>query len=73
MPLYAHYGMGYVWLIDPEARTLEAYALQDGMWVAIGRFTANEQVAIEPFEAVTIDLAGLWAWKSEPGENESCQ
>jgi Uma2 family endonuclease len=61
MPLYAHYGVGHVWLIDPEARTLEAYGLRDGAWVEIGHFSADEQVAVAPFDAVTIDLAGLWA------------
>jgi len=61
MPLYAHYGVAYAWLIDPEERTLEAYALQDGDWQAIGRFAGHDQAAIDPFAAVTIELAGLWA------------
>ena len=61
MPLYAHYGVQYAWLIDPKEHTLEAYALRDGAWVEFGRFTSGDQVAVEPFEAITIDLAGLWA------------
>lgn len=61
MPLYAHYGVAYAWLIDPEARTLEAFALQDGEWRNIGRHAGDDQAAIDPFAAVTIDLAGLWA------------
>lgn len=61
LPLYAHYGTSNAWLIDPMVRTLEAYALRDGVWVEIGRFAASDQVAVQPFEAVNIDLAGLWA------------
>lgn len=60
MPLYARYGVRYAWLIDPEKRTLEAHALLDGAWSVIGRFATGDQVAVQPFEAVTIDLAGLW-------------
>jgi len=26
MPLYASFGVGYVWLVDPRMRTLDAYA-----------------------------------------------
>jgi Uma2 family endonuclease len=61
MPLYAHYGVAHAWLIDPVVRTLEAYALRDGAWVGIGRFADDDQVSVAPFEAVTIELAGLWA------------
>jgi Uma2 family endonuclease len=28
MPLYAHYGVEYLWLVDPDLKTLEAYQLQ---------------------------------------------
>lgn len=30
MPVYAHYGVAYLWLVDPLAHTLEAFALRDG-------------------------------------------
>ncbi len=61
MPIYAHYGVKHAWLIDPRGRTLEVYALQDDTWVEIGRYGENNQVAAEPFSAVTFDLSGLWA------------
>jgi Uma2 family endonuclease len=60
MPLYASYAVAFVWLVDPQARTLEAYELLDGDWQKFGRFTDADQVAVPPFEAVMIDLDGLW-------------
>jgi Uma2 family endonuclease len=60
MPLYAHYVVPYAWLVDPMARTLEAYKLEAGVWHEIGRFGGAEQVVVPPFEAVTLDLEGLW-------------
>ncbi|MCB2262436.1 MAG: Uma2 family endonuclease [Candidatus Thiosymbion ectosymbiont of Robbea hypermnestra] len=60
MPLYAYYKVPYVWLIDPIKRTLEAYRLEAGAWTEVGRFADTDQVAIPPFEAVSLDLSALW-------------
>lgn len=60
MPIYARFGVAHVWLVDPLKRTLEAYALSAGNWVESGRFGGRDQVAVPPFEAVTIDLTDLW-------------
>ena len=60
LPLYAHYGVQYIWLVDPIARTLETYRLAAGVWVETGRFAGGDRVAAAPFEAVSIDLKDLW-------------
>jgi Uma2 family endonuclease len=60
MPVYARFGVAYAWLLDPRARTLEAYALDAGSWREIGRFAGSERVSVAPFEAVMIDLDDLW-------------
>ncbi len=60
MPVYARYGVAYLWLIDPLARTLEAFALEQGRWVVIGRYGDQDQVSIPPFAAITLSLADLW-------------
>ncbi len=60
MPLYARYGVWYAWLIDPVEQTLEVYQLEAGTWIEIGRFAGTDQVCVPPFEAVSIDLKGLW-------------
>jgi Uma2 family endonuclease len=60
MPLYARYGVSYAWLVDPTAHTLEAYRLEIGAWREIGRFKGADRVAVAPFDAVALDLEGLW-------------
>lgn len=30
MPIYAHFGVAYAWLLDPLAHTLDTYALNAG-------------------------------------------
>jgi Uma2 family endonuclease len=61
MPIYARFGVPHAWLVDPLAHTLEAYALESGAWVEIGRFAGAATVAVAPFAAVTINLEDLWA------------
>ncbi|HSO84595.1 Uma2 family endonuclease [Thiocapsa sp.] len=61
MPIYAHFGVAYAWLIDPRARTHEAYALERGDWREIGRFAGGAEVSVAPFNAMTIALSDLWA------------
>lgn len=68
MPVYARYGVAYLWLADPEQRTLEVYALREGSWVVIGLFQEDDTVRIAPFEELALNLATLWveAEGSEP-------
>jgi hypothetical protein len=60
LPIYARYGVSFAWLFDPKARTLEAYAMEEGRWREIGRFAKDDLVVAAPFDAVTIQLADLW-------------
>jgi Uma2 family endonuclease len=60
MPIYAKCGVTYAWLIDPRARTLEAYALEAGVWRELGRFAGATRVSVAPFDTTTINLAALW-------------
>lgn len=61
MPIYARYGVTYIWLVDPQTRTLEAYALVDGDWRLIAQGRESEVVAAAPFEALALDLLALWS------------
>ena len=61
MPLYAAAGVRNLWLVDPVAQTLEAFALQAGAWRVLGTWRTKPQVRVAPFDAVELDLGVLWA------------
>jgi Uma2 family endonuclease len=62
MPLYAREGVRHAWLVDPLARTLEVFALgAEGRWLAVGVHRDAARVRVEPFDAIELDLAVLWA------------
>lgn len=60
MPLYAKYQVRWIWLIDPIAKTLEAYQLENRYWTLIGAFAENDIVSIVPFKDISVDLSFLW-------------
>lgn len=61
--IYAEAGVEYAWLIDPVARTLEAYRRDQGAWTPIVTHEGNATVSVEPF--VGADLRLGWFWDEE--------
>ncbi|WP_224366640.1 Uma2 family endonuclease [Hyalangium versicolor] len=61
VPVYAREGVGHLWLVDPEARTLEVLRLGEGRYVQLGVHEGAVRVRAAPFEALELDLARLWA------------
>lgn len=61
MPAYAEFGVQYLWLVDPIARTLEAFQCDGGRWVLLGNFVEDGMIRVPPFDAAEIDLGALWA------------
>ena len=60
MEVYRREGVPHVWLVDPRARTLEAYLLKENQWVRTHSLHGNVAARIEPFDAVELDLSVLW-------------
>jgi hypothetical protein len=59
--IYAREGVGYLWFVDPTARTLESLALDNGRWVRTGAWKDSDRVRAEPFDAIELELSELWA------------
>ena len=62
LPIYAAHGVSHVWLIDPGARTLEVHALgDDRRWQSVRLYEGDAIVRADPFAAIELELAALWA------------
>ena len=60
MPIYAHYGVRFAWLIDPLKRVLEAFELEREGWNLIGTWRGRDSVTAAPFGSVPFPLGDLW-------------
>ncbi|WP_437804904.1 Uma2 family endonuclease [Sorangium sp. So ce1078] len=61
MRIYRREGVRHAWLINPVAQTLEVYRLDDGRFWLLDTYEGDAVVRPEPFEAVELPLAALWA------------
>jgi len=60
--IYARHSVKHIWLVDPDAKLLEAFELgADGRWVLLKTLKDNELVDVAPFGAAPFDLGLLWA------------
>lgn len=59
--IYARERVGHVWFIDPSTRLLEVLRLQGTRYEILATHKDDESVRAEPFDAVSLELAGLWA------------
>ena len=58
---YTRAGVGHLWFLDPGPQTLEIFRLEGGGWRLVTSVAGNEKVRAEPFDAVELDLEGVWA------------
>jgi len=60
MPIYAEQGIGWLWLVDPDQRTLEVFRLHDGHWLMENAWQQDDAVNAPPFAEHRFSLADLW-------------
>jgi Uma2 family endonuclease len=60
MPIYAREAVPHLWLVDPDLRTLEVYALNRDHWLLLNAYKEDDKVRAPPFDAIELDLAVLW-------------
>lgn len=67
--LYAQHGIAFYWIVDPEARTLEALELRDGRWLELGAWDDTATAAIAPFAAIPLEIGRLFLPKEADPES----
>jgi Uma2 family endonuclease len=68
--IYADAGVSHLWLLDPKARVLEAFALVAGQWLLLATFEPGHEVRVAPFDAVGFPMNALFPF-DEPDQKPS--
>jgi Uma2 family endonuclease len=57
---YRDAGVAYYWIVDPIAKTIEAWRLEEGQFVPAGHGEQSQVVQLPPFPDLAIPLSQLW-------------
>ncbi|MBX3273193.1 MAG: Uma2 family endonuclease [Sandaracinaceae bacterium] len=60
VPIYAREGVGWIWLLDPDPRTLEVFRLDGESYRVHAVWRDDAVVRAPPFDAIELPLAPLW-------------
>lgn len=58
--LYARYGVPYLWLVDHEARVIEAHVLRGSEYVIAATAAGTEPADLPPFTGLGLVPSSLW-------------
>ncbi|MBF0119048.1 MAG: Uma2 family endonuclease [Desulfobacterales bacterium] len=61
MPIYAKFGVSFLWLVNPIEKTLEIFKLASGKWSLLDFFSDDDKACAEPFHDIEIELKNFWA------------
>jgi Uma2 family endonuclease len=61
LAIYAAHRVEHAWLVSPTNRTIEVLRRHDGRWLTLAVHHDDQRVRAEPFDAIELDLAALWA------------
>ena len=64
--IYTREGVAHLWFVDPDTRSLAAFALRGGRYTLIGRRSGDDPVSLPPFDAIDFSLADLWPPAKKP-------
>lgn len=60
LAIYLREGVGHVWFVDPEGRTLEVLRREGERYVVAQTFEGDDPIRAEPFDAIELELGALW-------------
>ncbi len=58
--VYAREKVSYLWFVDPDVKTLEAFELRGDLWVLLATLVGDAPVSLQPFDAISFPLNALW-------------
>jgi Uma2 family endonuclease len=58
--IYAEAGVKHLWLVDPRIQILEIFALSAGRWMLVRTCAGDDEMRLEPFDAIEIRLGRIW-------------
>ena len=58
--LYARHGVPYYWIVDHDARGIEAYRLAEGTYQLAGRLGGSAAVSLPPFPDLALVPSSIW-------------
>ncbi len=61
MRLYADHRVPYYWVVDGEARVIEAFGLAGGAYAPVARLEGSAASALPPFADLRLDPTLVWA------------
>ena len=71
MPVYAREGVGHLWIVEPLARTIEVYQLEDGRWVVASTHGGDASLRAEPFQEWELEPARWWLESASGREQDA--
>jgi Uma2 family endonuclease len=60
LQIYQKVGVAHYWLVDPEQKTLECFALRDGVYALVAAGMEGEIVEHPDFAGLAIDLSVIF-------------
>lgn len=60
LQLYARYAVPYYWIVDPPARTIQAYQLAQGAYGEVATLSGGTMVSLPPFPDLILDPGEIW-------------
>ncbi len=68
---YAAFGVRFYWLVDPEPKLFEIYALNEGLYTRVLGADGGRQDRIPGCDGLVLDLDALWSEIDRLGESET--
>ncbi len=58
--MYARQGVGHLWIVDSEARQLEAFSLRENQWLLLGTWFEEDVADVAPFTGTPLEIERWW-------------